>query len=152
MSSPPATTSVPGASPVWLDASPDTWPTTVPASTTSGTKAVPRPHRASSSGDQARRPRSNSPEVEPIDASVASVPVSRNTIQSAIMLSRVAAAHTPGSWRCTHASRGAALSDSQPPPRRYSSAAVPSASMTAASRSARVSPLAQAHSSCPPRL
>ena len=151
MSSPPATTSVPGASPVWLDASPDTWPTTVPASTTSGNKAVPRPHRASSSGDQARRPRSNSPEVEPIDASVASVPVSRNTIQSAIMLSRVAAAHTPGSWRCTHASRGAALSDSQPPPRRYSSAAVPSASMTAASRSARVSPLAQAHSSCPPR-
>lgn len=97
VSSPPATTGVPGASPVWLEASPQTWPTTVPASTTSGNKAVSRPHRASSSGDQARRPRSNSPEVEPIDASVASVPVSRNTIQSAIMLSRVASAHTPGS-------------------------------------------------------
>jgi hypothetical protein len=37
------------------------------------------------------------PEVEPIDASVTSVPVSLNTIQSAIMLSRVAAAHLSGS-------------------------------------------------------
>ena len=89
--------------------------------------------------------------MEPIDASVASVPVSRATIQSAIMLTRVTPAHTPGSWRRTQASRGAALSEIQPPPRRYNSAAVPSASMTAASRSARVSPLAQAHTSCPAR-
>jgi hypothetical protein len=103
------------------------------------------------SGDQARRPRSNMPEVEPIDVSVTSVPVSRNTIQSAIMLSRVAAAHRSGSWRRTQASRGGALSEIQPPPRRYNSAAVPLASMAAASCPARASPLAHAHSSRPAR-
>lgn len=85
--------------------------------------------------------------MEPIEASVASVPVSRNTIQSAIMLSLLTAAHGPGRWRHTQASRGAALSEIQPPPSRYSSAAVPSASMTAASWPARASPLAHAHSS-----
>jgi hypothetical protein len=91
------------------------------------------------------------PEVEPIDASVTSVPVSRNTIQSAIMLSRVAAAQRSASWRRTQASRGGALSEIQPPPSRYSSAAVPLASMAAASRPARASPLAHAHSSRPAR-
>ena len=56
---------------------------------------------------------------------------------------------TPGSCRRTQRSRGGAPSESQPPPRRYRRSASPLSSSSSASRPARASPLAQAHSSMP---
>src|SRR6266487_195402 len=90
-------------------------------------------------------------EVEPTDGSVTSVPVSRYTIQSAIMLSLPPAAHSAGRCCRIQARRGGAASEIQPPPRSYSRAAIPLASCASASRRARASPLAQAQISRPAR-
>ena len=118
MSTPPGTTRVVVARPVCPDASGVTVPTAVPAPTTSGSREGLSPHRSMIGTDHVRAPRSNMPDVEPIEGSVTSVPVRRYTIQSAIMLSLAHASHSTG-WHCrTQARRGGALSEIQPPPSR----------------------------------
>src|SRR5262249_40285037 len=64
---PPATTRVVVARPVCLDASGVTAPTAVPAPTTSGNRAGLSPHRSMIDADHVRAPRSNRPDVEPIE-------------------------------------------------------------------------------------
>ena len=77
MSAPPATTGVPGRSPVSSAAAAVTSPTTVPGSATGGSTAAGRPHSAGMDGDQRRAASVNMPELEPQEGSVTCWPVSR---------------------------------------------------------------------------
>jgi hypothetical protein len=116
VSAPPITTGVPGARPASRAAASVTSPATVPGSSTGGSVAASTPHRALSSGDHARRARSNIAELDPTDGSVMWRPVSRYTIQSLSMPSMATRAKSSGSWRASHRSRGGAVIATQSPP------------------------------------
>ena len=117
VSAPPATTGVPAGMPVSAAAAAVTAPITVPDSRTGGNRSGSSSSSSRIAGDQVRVARSNIPELEPSDGSVANSPVSRVHSQSPSMPTWAARANTSGARSAIQRNRAGAVIATQSPAR-----------------------------------
>ncbi len=115
MSAPPTTTGVPGARPVSAAARRVTPPSTVPGSRTGGKTSGGNSHSSMISRDHVRAARSNMPELDPHDGSVANSPDRRASTQSLSIVTWATRSRTSGSWATIHSSRAGEVMATQSP-------------------------------------
>ena len=140
---------MPGASPVSAAARAVTPPSTLPGSRTGGKTAVGKSTSSMISRDQVRAARSNMPELDPHDGSVANSPDSRARTQSLSIVTWATRARTSGSWAMIQSRRAGEVIDTQSPPVSKILRASPRRTRIPASSTARESTFGQAQISVP---